>query len=332
MFHLSGNRSAPHPDLEPLYSSIQSVIFTGLTSYEQGQSRPGEAGTVNNRELQVALFSSLMLLKAAGSGRKILLKNGRYVLHSMLKIPSSVILGGEGSGTVLVPAAGFRDSILIGNVSGNPKNVHLRDFRIQNMPDTGSFVKRIAVAFKGSGIPGAKNVSLKNVSIDNFSGGGVVVKNIDSIMIDNCDVNGGLGALTNKDKLNYNLSFMDCADVSVTNSRLSEAFAGIMVDDCDGVSVIKTDISRNGGYGVRIFGSKNVEVVSSFFEGNDRSALIVEKGGSEKIALRNNIFQYNTGYGVEAYLAREVKTVGNTYLQNRDGEVVVKSSMISVVE
>lgn len=64
----TSSTSAPHEDLENLYSSIHRVIMTGLNLYEQTQIRPPDPQPTNSRERdnwQAPLFSSCMLLSAA---------------------------------------------------------------------------------------------------------------------------------------------------------------------------------------------------------------------------------------------------------------------------
>lgn len=89
--------------------------------------------------------------------------------------------------------------------------------------------------------------------------------------------------------------------------------SGIALDHCTGVVVSDCEISRNAWYGLLITESSHITVKENLIEANDRSGVMLEflRKGSANIKVNNNLVQYNAGYGVEAYAARNTKVENN---------------------
>lgn len=75
---------APHPDLEPLYTAIQQVIYNGLNVYAQTPIRAADVPPNSQRESQIPLFSSLMLLKAACINNPDYIDEFLGILHKVI--------------------------------------------------------------------------------------------------------------------------------------------------------------------------------------------------------------------------------------------------------
>jgi parallel beta-helix repeat protein len=111
-----------------------------------------------------------------------------------------------------------------------------------------------------------------------------------------------------------------CTGVNISDSRLvtSPSGSGLSLDHCSDVSVTNCEIARNGYYGVLVAESKNVSVKSNLVEANDCSGIMAEFlfNGNENIIISHNRIQFNNGYGVETYAAKNSKAENNAYEGN----------------
>jgi parallel beta-helix repeat protein len=63
---------------------------------------------------------------------------------------------------------------------------------------------------------------------------------------------------------------------------------------------------------------RNIGISNSQIEANDRSGVMVEflRDGSDKVIISGNLIQYNAGYGVEMYSAKNSRSANNRYYGN----------------
>ena len=274
----------------------------------------------------------LALNEAAGTGRWVLLKAGIHSFRSTLKMPSDITLAGEGLSTILFldPASGQREAIV--NASDNMHDITIRDFVIEggirtDVPSDPNSSRSYRGGYNRGGIlfrsmkdGKMNNINLTNLTVQNCTYNGVFISGATNVNIERCNFSENGAIVAPGSKLVHNLLLTHCMDVNIKDSRLvTSAFgAGISLEDCSNASVGNCEIARNGYYGILVAESKNISVSGNLIEANDRSGVMIEflHQGSEAVTVINNTIQFNNGYGVESYAARNIKIEKNSYAGN----------------
>ncbi|MEO6730052.1 MAG: right-handed parallel beta-helix repeat-containing protein, partial [Ferruginibacter sp.] len=269
---------------------------------------------------------------AGGTGKWVLLKKGLHVFPATLKIPGGITLAGEGSGTILFldTASGSREAMV--NADVNLKDVVIRDLVIEGSnrtsptsdPNSSRSNKggynRGGIVFRSLVDGQMKNISLVNITVRNCTFNGVLISGAENLNISNCDLNENGGNVVPGPKLQHNLLLTHCAKVKITGSRMATSpfGSGIALDHCTNIFVSDCEITRNAWYGLLVTESSDITVNINLIEANDRSGIILEflRKGSANIMVNNNLVQYNAGYGVESYAARNAKVENNKYEGN----------------
>jgi polygalacturonase len=121
--------------------------------------------------------------------------------------------------------------------------------------------------------------------------------------------------------LQHNLLLSHCSNVTIKGCRLdgSPYSSGLVLNACANVTVTNCEIARNAHYGVLISECTSVSMADCLIEGNDRSGVMIEylHRGSADVLLRDNLIQYNNGYGLESYGATRLRSERNTLVGNR---------------
>jgi len=269
---------------------------------------------------------------AAGTGKWVLVKNGIHALPTTLKIPSGIILAGEGLGTILFldPASGERDAMV--NADDDLHDVTIRDLVIEgsNKTDPGTDpnsarsnkagYNRGGIIFRSQQLGQMKNISLINLTVQNCTYNGVFISGAANVNITRCDFNENGSSVVPGPKLQHNLLLGYCKGVTISGSRFdtSPFGSGVASDHCENVSIDNCEIARNAYHGIWITESKNVVIKNNLIEANDRSGIMVEflYRGSEGMSISNNLIHYNAGFGVESYAAKNSKIENNVYAGN----------------
>jgi len=324
------------------------VEKTGAASYGypldaiQPEELPKESLRVNPGEsIQEALD------KASGTGKWVVVSEGVHLLPAPLRIPSEVVLSGEGLSTILFldPASGAREAIV--NASSDIQNVTIRDLLIEGAPSTEvhsdpnsrrswrSTAIRAGIMLMADKESRMKNINLHNVTVQNCTWNGVSVNGVDNLRITACNFNESGSSVVPGPRLQHNLLITRCTGVLVADSRLvnSPHGCGFAVAHSSGVKVRNCEISRNGWYGLLVTESDTISVEGNLLEGNDRSAVMAEflYAGSSKIYVSGNLIQYNNGYGVESYAAKDISADANTIEGNRSGEMHISPDKIIIM-
>jgi parallel beta-helix repeat protein len=279
---------------------------------------------------------------AAGSKRWVVAKAGEHKLPATLKMPSGVVLSGEGLATVLIldPASGAREAIV--NGTDDMQEVTIRDLVIEGAPTTnvpsdpnsarsyrGGY-NRGGILFRTTKEGLIRNIRLENVTVRNATYNGVFINGANSVSIVRCDLSENGVSVPPGQKLLHNLLLSHCSNITVQDCRLSTSplGAGVVLEACSNGSVKQCEIARNGYYGVLISESKGITVEQNLIEANDRSGVMVEFlcKGSSGISVRNNLVQYNAGYGVESYAATGITSSSNKYAGNGNNAAQEKIS------
>ncbi|HEX5552619.1 MAG TPA: right-handed parallel beta-helix repeat-containing protein [Chitinophagaceae bacterium] len=265
---------------------------------------------------------------AAGTGRQVMVKAGVHRLKATLKIPSGVILSGQGSGTILLldPASGERDALE--NASDDLHDLTIRDLVVEGaekpFPGTDpnssrsfhSKYNRGGIIFRAGKVGQMKHLHLINLTVKDCTFDGVLISGATDVQITNCDFDENGSSVIPGPKLQHNLFVTHCTKVDITRSRLdtSPYGSGIALGDCSGVSIENNEVARNAFYGILLSECKDVSIKGNLIEANDRSGVMVEflHSGSENITILNNLIHFNQGYAVESYGATNLKTTDNT--------------------
>ncbi|HEV7350653.1 right-handed parallel beta-helix repeat-containing protein [Telluribacter sp.] len=317
----------------------------GKVVQKQGVPRPGTiASRVGAMEAPTAKAPATSIFvtpeqslqealnKAAGTGGWVVAKAGLHTLPATLKIPSGVTLAGEGISTVLFldPKSGERDAMV--NAEPDMHDVIIRDLVVEGsnrpVPPSDPNSNR---SFRNPGNRGGlrflslkegqmKNISFINLTVQNCTVNGVFISGASGVKVVSCNFDENGSSMVPGPKLQHNLLLTHCEKVTVQDSRLdtSPFGSGIALSHCRDVTIQENEIARNAYYGILISESKQVAVQGNLIEGNDHSGVMIEylSLGSEEITVRNNFIQYNNGYGVESYAARQTKVDLNTYIGN----------------
>ena len=269
---------------------------------------------------------------AAGSGRWVVAKAGLHKLPATLRIPSGLTLAGEGLSTKLYldPEAGMRDAIV--NASDDLKDVTIRDLVVEgsvrpeppNDPNSARSYRnpgnRGGIVFRTQQEGQMKNINLINLTVQNCTFNGVVISGATGVRISKGDFTENGSSVVPGPKLQHNLLLTHCSDIRVEDSRLdtSPYGSGIALDKCRGAQISRNEIARNAYFGLLVTESRDINIAGNFLEGNDRSGIMIEfqHRGSENISVTNNQIQFNDGFGVESYAARNSAFSGNTYAGN----------------
>jgi hypothetical protein len=280
-------------------------------------------------------------------GKTVLLKAGIHTFPATLKIPSNITLAGEGVRTILFldPASGNREAMV--NASYDMHDVIIRDLLVETAPRTdpgtdpnstrsyrGGY-NRGGIIFRSLNEGQMKNISLINVTVQNATYNGVFISGATNVTVNRCDFTENGSTVVPGPALQHNLLLTHCDGVTIKDSRLdtSPYGSGVALDHCSKVSVTNSEIARNGYYGILISECNDVTVESNLVEANDRTGIMSEffSKGSTNVQIRNNIIQYNNGYGVESYAASNSKVEHNKYTGNGSNSSQEKISKEKII-
>ena len=330
-------------DWEGNVAGKKIALKAGTTGYIAGAGSGGNITAPADAIIVLPGQSIQQALEmASGTGKWVLLKSGIHNSPATLRMPSAVTLAGEGLATVLFldPASGNREAIVNGN--NDMHDVTIRDLVIESATrteihsdpnSTRSFrggYNRGGIIFRSLREGQMKNISLLNITVQNGTYNGVFISGAANVNINRCDLTENGGSVVPGPALQHNLLITHSRDIKIEGSRLdtSPYGSGVALDHCTNVQVSDCEIARNGYYGILVAESQNLSIERNLIEANDRSGMMVEflQKGSNKISVANNLIQYNAGYGVESYAARNTRVQGNTYIANGNDKTQEKIS------
>jgi hypothetical protein len=170
--------------------------------------------------------------KASGTGKWVIVSAGVHSLTAPLKIPSDVVLSGEGLSTIifLEPSSGAREAIV--NASPDIQNVTIRDLLIEGATSTEvhsdpnsrrvwrSTAIRAGIMLMAEKDSRMKNIILENVTVQNCTWNAVYLNGIDNLRINACNMNESGSSVVPGPRLQHNLLITRCTGVLVDGSRL----------------------------------------------------------------------------------------------------------------
>jgi parallel beta-helix repeat protein len=217
----------------------------------------------------------------------------------------------------------IRDLVVEGSVRPEPPSDpnSARSYRNQG--------NRGGIIFRAQQEGQMKNISMINLTVQNCTFNGVVISGATGVSVTRCDFTENGSSVVPGPMLQHNLLLTHGGNILVEDSRLdtSPYGSGIAIDQCNDVRILRNEVARNAYFGVLVAESDNVTISENFIEGNDRSGVMVEfqYRGSSGVTVSNNQIQFNDGYGVESYAARNSRVSGNRYVKNSQPDEKVSS-------
>jgi parallel beta-helix repeat protein len=283
--------------------------------------------------IEVAPGQSLQqaLDAVAGKNRWVLAKAGLHTLAAPLRMPSGVTLAGEGIKTILFLNPGDNRETIV-NGADDMHDVTIRDLVIEggiktelpSDPNSSRSYRggynRGGILFRCNKAGNMKNIQLEDLTVQNCTYNGIFISGATGVVITRCDLNENGVSVPPGFHLVHNLLLTHCSNTIVKDCRLvtSPLGSGVAVEACNGIIIDGCEVARNGYYGVDIAESSEIAIVNNLIEANDRSGVIIEYQykGCEHINISKNKIHYNTGYGIEAYAAKDCQAAQNTLAGN----------------
>ncbi len=325
--HSVSFKDAP-AELQPVKPS-PIAYMVGAQKAEKTSAAPADAIVVKpGDDLQAVLDAN------AGSGKTILLKAGEYKVKKTYNVPTGITLKGEGLETVFVCEPTIFNAAFAFSSFGQ-KDVTLCDFVIDGAwdhspgydPNTGRFSRdaRLGNSLNGLFCQGDvdaphSNITLRNLTVMNFSRNGVYFSDTKGLKIESCDFTENGSHVVPGDRIQHNLLLQRCEDVKIANSRLDCSFkgSGIVLKSCFGVDIEGCEISRNNWHGVTASDSRDLTVKGCLIEANDACGVFIDylAAPSENITVEDNTIWYNNGFAVSSSAARNLVSRNNRYVFN----------------
>lgn len=275
-----------------------------------------------------------ILDEAAGKGKTVLLKAGEYKMDKTLKIPSRIHLIGEGMKTVLM----FTPSVRTAAVMAATPDMH--DVIIENMiiegarehdagfdPNAGRFERQrryannlAGISFRSEKSYSLSGITLKNLSVINFSRSGVYISGAKNIKIESCDFTENGTFVVPGPRLQHNLLLQRVTGAVIRDSRFDTSLhgAGVALDHCRSLELKNCEIARNAWHGILLSECSGIDISGNLIEGNDGCGILSEflYKGSDNLKINKNRIRYNNGYGVETFVVKKLSVSGNNYDRN----------------
>jgi len=205
-------------------------------------------------------------------------------------------------------------------------------------PNAGRFERqrRYANNLAGISFRSEKNytlsgITLRNLSVINFSRTGVYISGAKNVKIEACDFTENGTFVVPGPRLQHNLLLQRVEGGVVRDSRFDTSLhgAGVVLDHCRSLDLKDCEIARNAWHGVLLSECSGIVVSENLIEGNDGCGILSEflYKGSSNLKIRKNRIRYNNGYGVEAFAVKNLSVSGNCY--DRNGKLGAQEHLCS---
>jgi len=194
-------------------------------------------------------------------------------------------------------------------------------------PNAGRFERqrRYANNLAGISFRSEKNytlsgITLRNLSVINFSRTGVYISGAKNVKIEACDFTENGTFVVPGPRLQHNLLLQRVDGGVVRDSRFDTSLhgAGVVLDHCRSLDLKDCEIARNAWHGVLLSECSGINISENLIEGNDGCGILSEflYKGSSNLKIRKNRIRYNNGHGVEAFAVKNLSVSGNCYDRN----------------
>lgn len=229
-------------------------------------------------------------------GDTILIAPGIHTVASSIRLRSGLTLMGAGRQSVLHLAQDGGEYCLIQG-SAKLERLTLRNFLIEgalstdwpmdpNQPrrerSTQMARPRGGILLSGDAEGDIRKVVLDHLTVRNCVSNGISISGAADVIVSDCDLtdNGGNNAPGNG--LNHNLLLNHVSQCVVNDSRLvfSLGGCGVSVQNSSRVTVQRSELSRNCGYGAEFMNCTDVKLLDSLLEANNAGAYRSETDGT----------------------------------------------------
>ncbi len=271
--------------------------------------------------------------RGARERRQVVALAGLHPLTETLRIPSGTTLLGEGLGTVIMGGKANGLSAIAA------KGANLEDVTIANLilegaytygtePEntarfrrTGKFAnQKTGLQLTGSEEGGFRNITLRHLTIHNFSRNGAILAGVDGLTIDRCDFSDNGTYVVPGPRLQHNLKLVHVRHATIAHSRFDTSLkgAGIYLDHSSQIRILSCEVARNAWYGILASECRDLAIRDCLMEGNDSAAVYLSYlyRGSDQVDITNNTMQLNNGYAIESYKTTRLNLAGNRYSRN----------------
>lgn len=288
--------------------------------------------------------------RASKENKIVLLMPGQHLLIETLLIPSNTHIVGFGRQTILMSGKLKGSTAIAASKDMGIENIILENFILEasytygSEPENterferkGKFSNSLTgINFSAHGFNGYKNITLKNLTVNNYSRNGVVLSGVRGLLVINCDFSENGTHVVPGPRLQHNFKLTHVNQVEITNSRFDTSLkgAGIYLEHGNSILIDSCEIARNGWFGVAVTESDDVKIKNNLIEGNDASAvyLAFQYEGSTDIRIENNILRLNNGYGVESFKTSHLNIKNNDYDDNYSGKVYLSDTPTLLLE
>lgn len=289
--------------------------------------------------------------RGAKEGRPVVALAGLHELTDTLLLPSRTTLRGEGRATI----------ILGGKVAGpsafGTRERNLADVTLENLvlegaftygtePEntarfrrTGKFANQRSGVILAGGAEGAfRRITLRDLTVNDFSRNGVLLSGIDGLTVERCDFSDNGSHVVPGPRLQHNLKLVRVRDVIVRDSRLDTSLkgAGLHLAHARGVRVLSCEVARNGWFGILAEECTDLTISGCLLEGNDAAAihLAYQSQGSDQVSITGNTMQYNNGYALESYRTKRLHQADNRHVLNtlRPAQELISADPVLLLE
>jgi parallel beta-helix repeat protein len=142
-----------------------------------------------------------------------------------------------------------------------------------------------------------KNIRFENLTVQNCTRNGVVIKGASNVSVLNCDFSDNGSSVVPGAGLHHNLNLSYVAGCEITNSRFDTSpwGNGIHITFGKDMTVSDNEMCRNKLSGIYCAESERITITNNLTEGNDRDGITIDAmlSGCEKVTIQNNRSQNN---------------------------------------
>ena len=179
---------------------------------------------------------------------------------------------------------------------------------------------REGIILESSQNDGIQHITLRNVTVQNFTKHGVSIVGGEDVRIEHCDFNENGANVVPGAGLHHNLHLSYINGCKITGSRSDGSLFGNGIDltFCQNVEISNSETARNALSGIRCAESQQITLTDNLSEGNDQDGIFIEKqlNACKQIAINGNTVQNNRRYGINASTAVSPIIENNRSLHN----------------
>jgi parallel beta-helix repeat protein len=272
--------------------------------------------------------------KAAEQHGIVWLVKGIHKLPAALRLPSNVTIAGEGRSSVLFLDPSVNGKTII-NTDPDLHDVVIRDLLIEGASSTvtnadpnadrrnRSYMNapsREGICLMAERAGQMKNIRLENVTVQNFTRSGVVIRGGSNVSVIHCDLSDNGGSVVPGAGFHHNLLITHSDHCTITGSRFDSSpwGNGLDISSSSDLLVEGNEAARNKQSGIRITESRNVKAANNLTEGNDEHGISFETlaDGCVNVEVKNNLSNNNKQFGILIGKIEGRSIINNKLLDN----------------